>query len=187
MDFDWSIFKAYDIRGTVPDQLTTEIAYRIGNSLAGYLKPKSIAVGRDMRISSEELFDALSEGIIDCGVDVVDLGMVSTDGLYFAVGKFGYDGGVMITASHNPSQYNGFKICRRNAEPLSGPEGLDIVSPTWSPTGWKKVPRADRLPAAISAMIMPIMSCRLSIPKSSNRSNRIDAGNGMAGKIIPPV
>ena len=106
---------------------TTEIAYRIGNSLAGYLKPKSIAVGRDMRISSEELFDALSEGIIDRGVDVVDLGMVSTDALYFAVGKYGYDGGVMITASHNPSRYNGFKVCRRNAEPLSGSEGLDIV------------------------------------------------------------
>ena len=128
MDFDRSIFKAYDIRGIVPDQLTTDIAYAIGNSLAGYLKPKSIAVGRDMRISSEEMFEALSIGILDRGVDVVDLGMISTDALYFAVGKFGYDGGVMITASHNPAEYNGFKVCRSEAVPLSGNEGLDVVA-----------------------------------------------------------
>jgi len=115
MDFDTSIFKAYDIRGTVPDQLTGDIAYRIGNSLAGYLKPTSIAVGRDMRVSSDELFDSLTTGILDRGVDVVDLGMISTDALYFAVGKYGYDGGIMITASHNPGHYNGFKVCRREA------------------------------------------------------------------------
>jgi len=105
MKFDGSIFKAYDIRGIFPDQLNNEIAYRIGNGLAGYLKPKAIAVGRDMRLSSNELFDSLASGILDAGADVVDLGLVSTDGLYFAVGKFGFDGGVMITASHNPREY----------------------------------------------------------------------------------
>ena len=80
-----------------------------------------------MRLSSEELFDALARGIIDAGVDVFDLGLISTDGLYFAVGKFGYDGGVMVTASHNPKEYNGFKICRKEAMPLSGQEGLDKI------------------------------------------------------------
>ena len=113
MEFDRSIFKTYDIRGTVPDQLNPEIAYGVGNALAGYLKPKTIAVGRDMRISSPELFESLTAGILDRGVDVVDIGMVSTDALYFAVGKYGYDGGVMITASHNPKEYNGFRCDSR--------------------------------------------------------------------------
>ena len=82
--------------------------------------PKTIAVGRDMRLSSEELADNLIRGINDSGVDVIDLGLCSTDGLYYAVGRFAHDGGVMITASHNPKEYNGFKICRKMAEPLSG-------------------------------------------------------------------
>ena len=127
MAIDASIFKAYDIRGVFPRQLSGEVAYKVGFALAAYLKPKSIAVGRDMRVSSEELFEELARGIKDMGVDVIDLGLISTDALYFAVGKYGYDGGVMITASHNPKEYNGFKICRKNAEPLSGQQGLNQI------------------------------------------------------------
>lgn len=188
MKFDKSIFKAYDIRGTVPDQLTPDIAYRIGNSLASYLKPKSIAVGRDMRNSSNELFDGLSEGIIDRGVDVVDLGMVSTDALYFAVGKFGYDGGVMITASHNPGNYNGFKVCRREAVPLSGAEGLNIVADDVasgkterSPSQGSIVRRdiSEEFTKHVLSFIDPTAIKPFSIA--------IDAGNGMAGNILTPV
>ncbi len=188
MKFDRSIFKAYDIRGTVPEQLTPEIAYQIGNSLAGYLKPKSIAVGRDMRVSSDQLFDGLSEGIIDRGVDVVDLGMVSTDALYFAVGKYGYDGGVMITASHNPGHYNGFKVCRREAVPLSGSEGLNIVVDDVAAEKIEKSPSkgsiarrdiSEDFTAHVLSFIDPTAIKPFSIA--------IDAGNGMAGNIVEPV
>jgi len=127
MKIDPSIFKAYDIRGTYPGQLSADVAYQVGAALADYLKPKVVAIGRDMRLSSDELAENLIRGINDQGTDVVDLGRCSTDGLYFAVGRFGYDGGVMITASHNPKQYNGFKICRKNAEPLSGQVGLNQI------------------------------------------------------------
>jgi phosphomannomutase len=140
MDFDRSIFKAYDIRGTYPDQLNETIAYGIGNATASYLKSKSIAVGRDMRLSSEKLFDSLASGIIDAGADVVDLGMVSTDGLYFAVGRFGFDGGIMITASHNPKEYNGFKICRDEAMPLSGQQGLNKIMEALESDSFEKSP-----------------------------------------------
>jgi len=188
MDFDRSIFKAYDIRGTVPDQLTADIAYRIGNSLAGYLKPQAIAVGRDMRSSSDELFDGLASGILDRGVDVVDLGMISTDALYFAVGKFDYDGGVMITASHNPSNYNGFKVCRKNAEPLSGSEGLDIVAEdiandrTEKSGGRGTTIRKD-IGKDFTEHVLNFIDTSVIKPFSL----AIDAGNGMAGLTLPPV
>jgi phosphomannomutase len=104
------IFKAYDIRGVYPDELDPEIAYKIGRALTLYLKPSTVAVGRDMRISSPTLASAVIDGIKDQGADVVDIGLVSTDSLYFAVGKFGYDAGVMVTAWHIPSEYYGLKL-----------------------------------------------------------------------------
>ena len=188
MHFDRSIFKAYDIRGTVPDQLTSEIAYRIGNSLAGFLKPKSIAVGRDMRVSSDEMFDALSAGILDRGTDVVDLGMVSTDALYFAVGRYGYDGGIMITASHNPGHYNGFKVCGKDAVPLSGSEGLDIVA---DDIAGDRVERYSSRGTIIRKDVgRDFAEHVLSfIDPTAIKPFRIviDAGNGMAGATLAPV
>ena len=124
---DPAIFKAYDIRGIYPTQLDEEIAYLIGKALVEYLKPKNIAVGLDMRLSSPTLLENLTRGILEAGSSVVDIGLCSTDELYFAVGKFGYDGGVMITASHNPKEYNGFKICQKEAVPLSGDKGLKEI------------------------------------------------------------
>jgi phosphomannomutase len=188
MDFDRSIFKAYDIRGTVPDQLTADLAYRIGNSLAAYLKPNAIAVGRDMRISSEDLFDGLSTGIVDRGVDVVDLGMISTDALYFAVGRFRYDGGVMITASHNPPEYNGFKICRREAIPLSGSEGLDVIAGDIINDKIEKSPTRGTVARRdishdFTEHVLSFIDTDIIRPFSI----AIDAGNGMAGLTLPPV
>lgn len=188
MEFDHSIFKAYDIRGTVPDQLTPDIAYRIGNSLVGLLKPKAIAVGRDMRLSSDALWDALTLGILDRGADVVDLGMISTDALYFAVGKFGYDGGVMITASHNPAEYNGFKICRGRAEPLSGSDGLDVIMDDLIHDRVEKmasrgtIVRKDIL-RGFTEHVLSFIDVDIIKPFSIV----IDAGNGMAGSIVTPV
>jgi len=188
MDFDHSIFKAYDIRGTYPQQLTDEIAYRIGNALASYLQPTSIAVGRDMRLSSDELFDHLSRGIIDAGVDVVDLGRVSTDGLYFAVGKFDYDGGVMITASHNPKEYNGFKICRKLAMPLSGQEGLDKIMQTIENDSIEKSSQRGNIARRdISADYVEHCLSFINLKVIKPYKIVFDAGNGMAGATLPPL
>ncbi len=188
MDFDRSIFKAYDIRGKFPDQLTADLAYRIGNSLAGYLKPKAIAIGRDMRISSDELFDGLTTGIVDRGVDVVDLGMISTDALYFAVGKYGYDGGIMITASHNPAEYNGFKICRQEAVPLSGSEGLDVIGNDIATDKIEKSPNRGSIARKdisqdFAEHVLSFIDTSIIKPFSI----AVDAGNGMAGLTLAPV
>src|SRR5712691_12430049 len=121
---DPTLFKAYDVRGIAGENLTDEVAYRIGRAAAHYLDVPQIAVGRDMRLSSPQLAAALLLGIIDQGANAIDLGMVTTDGLYFAVGKFEYPAGVMITASHNPGKYNGMKFCRAQAFPVSLETGL---------------------------------------------------------------
>src|SRR6478609_9336089 len=121
------IFKAYDIRGTYPDQVNEEGARAIGAAFVAYLKAKRIAVGRDMRLSSPALAQAFIEGATRQGADVVDYGMIATDMLYFAVARDKHDGGVQITASHNPKQYNGMKMVRREAFPLSGEEGISDI------------------------------------------------------------
>jgi phosphomannomutase len=189
MAVDASIFKAYDIRGVFPGQLNGEIAYKVGFSLAAYLKPKSIAVGRDMRVSSGELFEELSRGIKDLGVDVIDLGLISTDALYFAVGKYGYDGGVMITASHNPKQYNGFKICRNNAEPLSGQMGLNQILKSIQENNLPPVSPSKGVTARRDISEAYAQHCLSFIDTSVIKPFKIviDAGNGMAGATLPPV
>src|SRR5262245_46731478 len=121
------IFKAYDIRGTYPDQINEQDARAIGRAFVAYLKPTRIAVGRDMRVSSPALAAAFTDGAISQGADVVDYGMIPTDLLYFAVAQDGLDGGVQITASHNPKQYNGMKMVREQAFPLSGDAGIGDI------------------------------------------------------------
>src|SRR5713226_467730 len=125
--FDPTIFSAYDVRGIYGENLTDEVAYRIGRAAALYLNVPEIAVGRDMRLSSPQLADALLQGMVDQGVNAVELGMTTTDELYFAVGKFNYPAGVMITASHNPGKYNGMKFCRAQAFPISLETGLTEI------------------------------------------------------------
>src|SRR5215467_12377481 len=125
--FDPTIFSAYDVRGIYGENLTDEVAYRTGRAAALYLNVPEIAVGRDMRLSSPQLADDLLHGITDQGVNAVELGMTTTDELYFAVGKFNYPAGIMITASHNPKQYNGMKFCRAQAAPVSLQTGLGEI------------------------------------------------------------
>ncbi|MGL5468003.1 MAG: phosphomannomutase CpsG, partial [Shewanella sp.] len=120
-------FKAYDIRGRLPDELNEEISYRIGRAYADYLPAKKVAVGYDIRLSSEALAAAVRHGLIDGGVEVVDLGLVGTEEVYFATSHLALDGGIMITASHNPKQYNGMKLVRELSKPISGDSGLNDI------------------------------------------------------------
>jgi len=120
-------FKAYDARGKVPTELNEDIAYRIGRAYAEFLKPQQVAVGRDVRLSSESLFSALTSGLMDSGVNVLDLGICGTEQVYFAAFNQSLDGGIMITASHNPVDYNGLKFVRENSKPMSGDTGLEKI------------------------------------------------------------
>ena len=120
-------FKAYDVRGRIPDELNPEVVYRIARAYAEWLKPKRVAVGRDIRHSSREFSDALTRGLCDSGVDVVDIGLGGTEMVYFATSSLGLDGGVMVTASHNPPDYNGLKFVREQSRPVSGDTGLQDI------------------------------------------------------------
>ena len=119
-----SIFKAYDIRGTYPDQIDLETSKRIGAALAKFLGAESLVVGRDMRTMAPEVQDAVIDGILGQGCDVLDIGLSSTPMAYYAMGSLPCDGGLVVTASHNPKQYIGFKMCRQGARPLSGESGI---------------------------------------------------------------
>jgi len=120
-------FKAYDIRGRVPDELNEKIAYRIGRAYAEFLKTGRVVVGRDIRLSSEALTAALIKGLVDAGVDVHDIGVCGTEEVYFSTFHFRMDGGIMVTASHNPADYNGMKLVREGARPVSGNTGLHEI------------------------------------------------------------
>ena len=182
------IFKAYDIRGVVPGELDADLAYRIGRALVTYLEVDTVAVGRDMRLSGPLLSGALIDGIRDQGADVADIGLVSTDTLYFAVGKYGYPAGVMITASHNPAVYNGFKICREEARALSMDSGIGQIRdlavsgdfPVVDPEKRGDLQTRDVLSAYADHVLGLIDVASLKPLKIA-----IDAGNGMAGELIP--
>ncbi|EBC8916294.1 colanic acid biosynthesis phosphomannomutase CpsG, partial [Salmonella enterica] len=120
-------FKAYDIRGRLGEELNEDIAWRIGRAYGEYLKPKTIVLGGDVRLTSEALKLALAKGLQDAGVDVLDIGMSGTEEIYFATFHLGVDGGIEVTASHNPMDYNGMKLVREGARPISGDTGLRDV------------------------------------------------------------
>lgn len=117
-------FKAYDIRGRMPDELNKDIAWRIGRATAEYLKPKTMVVGGDIRLSTPELKTALSDGLRAGGVEVIDIGLCGTEEVYFATSHLKAGGGIMVTASHNPKDYNGMKLVREESKPISGDTGL---------------------------------------------------------------
>ena len=120
-------FKPYDVRGRVPDQLNSDIAYRIGRAYVEYLKPKQVVVGFDIRLSSQELCAALSRGIMDSGADVINIVQCGTEEVYFATSHLQVDGGIVVTASHNPADYNGMKFVRESSRPISGDTGLKEI------------------------------------------------------------
>ena len=117
-------FKAYDVRGRIPDEINETLAWQIGQAYAAFVKPRRVCVGRDIRLSSAQLCDALVRGLTDAGVDVYDIGLCGTEGVYFATSAEGFDGGIMVTASHNPPDYNGMKFVREQSRPISADSGL---------------------------------------------------------------
>jgi phosphomannomutase len=188
---DESIFKAYDIRGVYPDSLNEDLARDIGRAFVAYLglSGSRVIVARDMRLSGEALETAFIEGVTQSGADVLDLGLVSTDALYFAVGHLEEPGGAMITASHNPKEYNGFKLCREDAIALSGEHGISqirdlIIS--------GKLPEPAEYPGSVEESDITedyAKHCLSFINTEGLRRLEIvvDAGNGMAGKMLPPI
>jgi phosphomannomutase len=181
------IFKAYDIRGTYPGEVNEDAARAIGAAFVAYLRAKRIAVGRDMRLSSPTLAAAFEEGATSQGADVVDYGMIATDMLYFAVARDRHDGGVQITASHNPKQYNGIKMVRQEAIPLSGDAGIsdirDMISHGRIPVAARQTGRVTSQDA-LDAYVAHVMSF---IDPSVIRPFKVvlDAGSGMAGLVAP--
>jgi phosphomannomutase len=121
---NWSVFRAYDIRGVYPDEIDEKGYYRIAKAYVYLFKPQTIVVGMDARVSSPPLKAALTQGFLDAGVDVVDIGKITTDMLYFAVGAYDYSGGIVVSASHNPKQYNGMKLVREHVTAISSDTGL---------------------------------------------------------------
>jgi phosphomannomutase len=184
---DPKVFKAYDVRGIHPQELDEEGAYAIGRAFVEEFEPRTLAVGRDMRLSSPAMQRATIEGALDGGADVVDVGMVGTEMLYFAVGHLELDGGIMVTASHNPKEYNGMKIVRRGALPVGGESGLlqvrDRALRGFGEAGRRGSIREEDLYPAFVERVLSF------IDVSAVRPLRvvIDAANGMAGAMLPPV
>jgi phosphomannomutase len=187
--FDPSIFKAYDVRGTYPQEVNEDVARAIGRAFVTYLKARRIAVGRDMRLSSPSLAAAFIDGATLQGADVVDYGMIPTDMLYFAVARDRHEGGVEITASHNPKQYNGMKMVRQEAFPLSGDEGISdirdaIAAKRFPPPAAQRgvVTTKDLLDSYVDH-VMSFIDPRVIRPFNVV----LDAGSGMGGLVAPKL
>jgi phosphomannomutase len=184
---DPKVFKAYDVRGIYPEQLDEEGAEAIGRAYVEEFEPRAIAVGRDMRLSSSEMAAALVRGASEAGADVADIGMVGTEMVYFAVGELGLDGGVMVTASHNPKEYTGMKIVRRGALPVGGDSGLlDLrrrATGARQRTGAKGTVREEDIWPRWVETVMSFVDADTVKPLRVV----IDAANGMAGVMLPPV
>ena len=179
-------FKAYDVRGRIPDEINDDLAYKIGQAYAAFVKPKAVAVGRDIRLSSQQLAGALMQGLVDSGVDVVDIGLCGTEGVYFATAAEKFDGGIMVTASHNPPDYNGMKFVREGSRPISADTGLKDMA---------ELIRAARLPprAARRGQVRVLDTSSKYVehllsyvePKKLRRLKVVvNAGNGGAGLVV---
>jgi phosphomannomutase len=186
---DPKVFKAYDVRGIHPSDLDEDGAHAIGRAFVEVFEPKRIAVGRDMRGSSPAMAQAVIDGASGAGAEVLDLGMVGTEMLYFGVGELGLDGGVAVTASHNPKEYTGMKIVRSGALPVGGESGLlDIRDRALSDSAMSR----DLVPGQVQSYdIWPQYVDRVLsfVDPDAIKGRRIviDAANGMAGAMLPPV
>jgi phosphomannomutase len=185
------IVKAYDVRGTVPDQLNEHIAYALGVGFARFAGAQRVLVGRDMRPSGIGLVDAFASGVTGQGVDVIDIGLASTDMLYFAAGSLDVPG-AMFTASHNPAQYNGVKFCLSGARPVGQDSGLDEISAIAASVLSGSAPASGAAPGMVSQrnLLEPFVDHVLSFMDVENmRPLRVvaDTANGMGGLVVPAV
>ena len=185
---DPKVFKAYDVRGIYPDELDEEGAYAIGRAYVEEFEPRRIAVGRDMRLSAPSMTAAVVRGAVEAGADVLDLGLVGTEMLYFAVGELDLDGGIAVTASHNPKEYTGMKIVREGALPVGGDSGLLDVRDRAMTAAWQRtgptgtVSDYDIWPAWVERVLSFV-----DVSAIAPLRVVIDAANGMAGVMLPPV
>ena len=178
-------FKAYDVRGRVPDQLNEDIARRIGRAYADVVKPRQVVVGHDIRLTSEAIKAAVTEGLLEQGVDVYDIGLCGTEEIYFATSHAGMDGGIAITASHNPKDYNGMKFVREESRPISGDTGLFDI---------KKLAEQDQFaPAAARGQLYSLDTSEAYVQHLLSYVDTaslkplkivVDAGNGGAGRVV---
>ncbi|MDA8083463.1 MAG: phosphomannomutase CpsG [Nitrospiraceae bacterium] len=180
-----SCFKAYDIRGRVPDELDGDIAYRIGRAYARFLNPARVVIGRDIRLSSGELSAALALGLLDSGVAVQDIGLCGTEEVYFCTFHSGADGGIMVTASHNPMDYNGMKLVRGGSRPISGDSGLDTIRDLTERNEFEEAPRKGKI-TGLDLRREYIGHLLGYIDTAGLRPLRIvvNAGNGCAGPVV---
>jgi phosphomannomutase len=184
---DPKVFKAYDVRGIYPEDMDEAGAYAIGRAYVDEFEPRRIAVGRDMRLSSPSMADAVMRGASDSGAEVLDLGMVGTEMLYFAVGELQLDGGVEVTASHNPKEYTGMKIVRRGALPVGGDSGLlDVRTRALADPGPPKDGGSIRQEDIWPRFVDRVLSF-VEVDAIRPLKVVIDAANGMAGAMLPPV
>lgn len=184
-------FKAYDIRGQLGEELNDDIAYRIGRAYGEYLKPKNIVVGGDVRLTSESLKQSLARGLMDAGVEVLDIGLSGTEEVYFATSYLKTDGGIEVTASHNPMDYNGMKLVRADAKPISGDTGLNDIKRLAEQNDFESESTV-RVGSLTNISIINEYVDHLMGYINFNNFNRplklvINSGNGAAGHVIDEI
>ncbi|MFI3220885.1 MAG: phosphomannomutase [Methylococcales bacterium] len=191
MTHSLSCFKAYDIRGRLPDELNPDIAYRIGRAFAQYLQPKRVVVGRDMRLSSNELANAVINGLVDAGVEVYDIGLCGTEEVYFATFAYTYegaamDGGIMVTASHNPKDYNGMKLVREQSQPISGDTGLNVIKELAERNDFSApvLEKGHVTTISIEAAYTQHLLSYIDVSALAPLKIVVNAGNGTAGHVL---
>jgi phosphomannomutase len=184
---DPSVFKAYDVRGVYPTELDEEGAYRVARAYAAQFEPRAVAVGHDMRLSAPAVYAEVVNGVADAGSDVAELGLVGTEMLYHAVSELGLDGGICVTASHNPKEYTGMKIVRRGALPVGGDSGLAeiraLAEAGFDPAESRGTVRSEDVWPSFVSKVLSF------VDGDAIRPLRVvvDAANGMAGVMLPPV
>ena len=184
-----TIFKAYDIRGLYPEEINEEIAYKIGRAFVDFLGAKHVVIGRDMRTSSPSIFKELSRGITEQGASIYDIGMSTTDMFYFAVEHLGAEAGIMITASHNPGQYNGLKMVRKHATPIGGESGIKDIEKLYHEGHFKAAESSGQIipkPGMLEEYVRFIHGL-VNLDKIKPLRVVMDAGNGMAGLVAPKM
>jgi phosphomannomutase len=174
-------FKPYDIRGRIPDQINSDICYRIGNALGVFLNAKTVVIGRDMRLTSKEFSDAIIKGLIDAGVEALDIGLCGTEMVYFATSHLHADGGIMVTASHNPADFNGLKLVRENARPISADTGLKNIRVLAESDNRQKADGGKRTKIKVFDEYIGHMLSYVNIQKLKPLKLVVNAGNGCGG------
>lgn len=188
MNVNAGIFKAYDIRGVYPEELNEDVAYAIGRAFSTFLKVKTVIVGRDMRLSSPSIFDAVTRGLMDQGTDVINIGMVSTDQYYYACATL-KQAGMMVTASHNPAQYSGFKMVKSMPHLLSGDEGIQDLLRIVQNDDFAPKPDAPGTMTEqdLSEGFIEMALSLIDVNALANFKVIADTGNGMVGPILKRV